>query len=240
MTITDAVWEKRNLGITAAEIEIEPGDDAQLLNEKIPAVDAEYIVIKTDSAKTDILFDIHKLGFVYIEDMISFCSNLAVPELNRIQQRLLDSVSAAVMDEADREEMFAEIRKGIFNTDRISVDPFFTAAQAAERYCGWIRDELERGTLFYKYIYKEKTAGFFAVRDTGGGIFTSFIGALYSDYSRTGLGNVLNFRIFEEVKRLGGKQLNINVSSNNAVQVRSVLASGYTVKDIHHIYVKHQ
>ena len=52
------------------------------------------------------------------------------------------------------EEMKIEISNGLFDSDRIYIDPFFSKEKAAQRYINWTEDELKRGTEFIKYIYK--------------------------------------------------------------------------------------
>ena len=43
----------------------------------------------------------------------------------------------------------------------------------------------------------------------------------------------------EIVKSLGGKFVSTNVSSNNVNQCKALLANGYTIRNINHVFVKH-
>lgn len=43
----------------------------------------------------------------------------------------------------------------------------------------------------------------------------------------------------EIVKKLGGKKLTTNVSSNNPSQLKALVANGYVPVTVQHVFVKH-
>lgn len=69
------------------------------------------------------------------------------------------------MDTNDLDVLLNEIRDGMFRTDRVCLDPHFSPVQAANRYEGWISDELDRGSQTYKLTYKDSSIGFFTFKD---------------------------------------------------------------------------
>ena len=238
MKIVDAAWEKRNLGVSCSEIALSAEDSFEQLEAAVSGLDSEYIVLKAPVSSPQFIFSVYSLGFVYVEDSIPLVRNLDHLEYSPMLHRLAEQTSVELISDIDL--LLCEVRKGMFDTDRVSLDPQFTKEMAANRFAGWILDEHRCGTQFYNYIWKGKAIGFFALRDAGNGIYDSVLGGLYVDYRKLPLGNILNYKIFELAAQLGGKQLCTTVSTNNSVQLRSLLACGYMISDIFHVYVLHR
>ena len=238
MKITDAFWEKRNLGVSCTEITLDISDTMTELDRALDDT-ADYMVLKIPAQNNSLQFELPKRGFVYVEDMLTVSSDLSIPELNRIQQQIMRDISIEEMDEESFEVLLDEVRGGLFDSDRVSLDPHFTKEQVGNRFCGWLSDERARNTRFYQYRYKGERVGFVLLHDDGKGEFSSVLGGLYKAYRRSAIGNTLNYLNFMKAKELGGKRIVTNVSSNNPVQVRSLLACGYKITQINHVYVRH-
>ncbi|MCR5168384.1 MAG: hypothetical protein K6C13_14415 [Oscillospiraceae bacterium] len=239
MKIVDAFWEKRNLGISCTEITVDVSDTISDLDSVLVDTVSDYTVLKIPSQNHTLQFELPCRGFVYVEDLITVSGDLSIPELNRIQQQIMRDISIDEMDEESFAVLLDEVRDGLFDSDRISIDPHFTAEQGSKRFCSWLGDERARGTRFYQYRYKGDRVGFVLLHDEGGGEFSSVLGGLYRAYRRSAIGNTLNYLNFQTAKQLGAKRIVTNVSSNNSVQVRSLLACGYRITQISHVYVKH-
>ena len=237
MEITNAFWEKRNLGVETLEVQINENDGIDEIGQRLLTLDAEYIVVKVPSERSDILIALQQKGFLYIEDMIHMVSHLEEVAYPPVVQRLRKQIVTKLMEPQDMKILKEEIEKGLFSTDRISIDPYFTQAQAANRYNGWIEDELARGTSLYKYQLKEKTIGFFGLREIGDEHYTSFLGGIYNEYRKGGIGVIV--KTPDVVKEMGGKSVDTYVSSNNIVQIRSLLFNGYHIDKSMHTLVKH-
>lgn len=233
----DAVWEKRNLGVSTVEVSFDEKDTIQEIKECLKNLKDEYVVLKIPSHRPDILPLVHELGYQYIEDMVYISSDLQ--EINRtpLEQRFYDAVSVEAMNEKDMKVLEEEIRKGLFDSDRIYLDPYFSHEIAQQRYVNWVKDEYERGTLFFKYIYKNETIGFFGLREVENGHYTSFLGGIYLNYRKGGIGTVV--KVPDTVKKLGGKKVSTSVSTNNVVQIKSLIKNGYIPESISHTFIKH-
>lgn len=237
MKITNAVWEKRNLRVDAVEITVEQGDTAEQLTKILNEQTAVYCTVKLPSFLPEMIPIIHKSGYQYIEDMIHFIHYLNEKQRSPLEQRMHNAVSTDKMNDNDFQLLFDKIREGMFNSDRIYLDPAFTHEAAQNRYINWISDERTRGTDFYKYIYKNSMIGFFALREGDNGHYTSFLGGIFPEYQRGGLGAVV--KVPEVVKFLGGKSVSADVSTNNIKQVKSLVMNGYIPEAITHTFVKH-
>lgn len=239
MKIIDAVWEKRNLGVNTLEIVIERDDTIDEIKKKLDTIHEEYMVIKVPAERTDVMLLLPQFGFSFIECTIKVTHNLKNLNLTGIQKRLVDAVSYELMNEDDIEQLFDEIKKGLFYTDRIYLDPYFTKEQAANRYIGWIKDEISRGTDLYKYIYKDKTFGFFTFKDLGNDEYYPFLAGVYSDHINTGLGFAFNYKPLMEAIRRNGKLISTYISTNNLNTIRMHNVMGFSFDEVSYVYIKH-
>lgn len=237
MKIVNADWEYRNLGVTTIEIEIEEYDTRETILTTIQEIRAQYIVLKLPSHKADMTFDIQKSGYTYIEDMVQMVSYLKKVNYSSVQERFNTCVSTQVMTEEDLVTVKQEIKKGLFSTDRVYLDPYFSKEQAYNRYINWIEDEYLRKTQFIKYIYKGNIIGFFALREQEKGRYTSFLGGIFPAYRKGGIGTVV--KVPQVVQAYGGKSVSTNVSSNNPAQIRNLILNGYIPESITHTFIKH-
>ena len=237
MKIVNAVWEKRNIGCETTEVTFEQDDSLAEAEKLAKKLGTEYIVLKIPSYRTDIMLTVQKYGYTYIEDMVYLVHYLGEVQRNRIEQRIYDAVSYELMNDDDILMLKEEIRCGLFESDRIYIDSHFSHEQAAQRYIYWIDDELGRGTEFYKYIYKNRTVGFFALKENTPGHFTSFLGGIYLDCRKGGIGVAV--KVPELVKSRGGKSLSGFVSSNNLSQIKNLVKNGYIPEGVFHTFIKH-
>lgn len=237
MKVIDAFWEKRNLGVSTAEVIIEQNDDLSIVDMELDRLDKQYIVCKAISTRTDILQLLQKKGFTYIEDQIEFEHDLHEISRNKVMQRLYNSLDYRIMDQNEIDFLYSEVLKGMFDSDRISLDPFFNKEISAIRYKNWIEDLIHNGAIPYVFSYKGEHAGFMILKKVDESTYRSVLGGGYSKYRRTGFGIVL--KEMEITKSLGGKKVTAAVSTNNANQVKVLIMNGYIPSKIDHVLIKH-
>ena len=237
MKIVDAFWEKRNFGVDTTEFTIENEDKINNVLEALNNCTSKYQVLRLPSHMTEFIFEIQKIGFVFVEDIFTLRNDLKPVEMNPITQRIYNAVSYAEMNEEDFNELLKEIKKGIFDSDRVFIDPLFKNEDALNRYYNWLKDEKERGALFYKFVYKSNTIGFVAFKNDGQDNYYGFLAGVYSDYKKSGLGSVIyGIDIIRDIK---GKSIISVVSSNNTKQLKNVISQGFKIESSYHVFVKH-
>ena len=69
MKIVNAVWEKRNIGVTTIEITIDKTDAISDIEKMLMDTEAEYIVVRLPIDKIDVSYMLQKMNYVYIETM---------------------------------------------------------------------------------------------------------------------------------------------------------------------------
>ncbi|MBQ9901036.1 MAG: hypothetical protein IJM51_01430 [Clostridia bacterium] len=238
MKIVNAEWEKRNLGVETIEISIDRNDSLSEVEAAVKNPNAQYIVLKIPNDRVDIIFAVQKYGYIFIEGMVHLVNHLKNMEVSKIERRIYDSIDIVKMDSSDIDYLKSEVKDGLFDSDRVYLDSYFSKEQAAQRYINWIDDELGRGTEYYKYVYRGNSIGFFALREIGDGHYTSFLGGVYNAYRNSGLGAVVKGPEF--VKAFGAKSIDSYVSTNNIAQIRNLNAHGYEIKEITYTFIRHK
>lgn len=239
MIVIDAYWEKRNLGKTCSEFIVEKTDTIDTLKEALLGNIAQYKVVKVSSCRTDIMFALTEMQFSFIECAFNLTHDLKNIELTGIQNRLVDAVQYSLMNENDLNMLFSEIRSGIFSTDRIYLDPHFNSEQSANRYIGWISDELERGSQVFKLTYNDNSIGFFTFKEVGNGIYDPFLAGMYKKSSNSGLGINAIIKPIYEAKKRNGRMILGRISSNNLNILHMETSLNFKFSEINYVYVRH-
>ena len=241
MNVVNAVWERRNMGVDCVEITVERGDSPQSCLETVQSSDAEYLVVKIPAGQAETALLLQENGMQYIETMLSFRRGTQLPVLNVSQENLLKHVDYEKIPQDGFQQLFHEIQAGMFQTDRIALDPHFTEEQAHNRYIGWIRDEIERETDFFQLKYKDREVGFFGFKQLREGVYFPFLAGIYpSSRAVFGLGYALCYMEIKEANRRGARTITGSVSTNNVASLASLTTHGYIVDGAMGIYVRHK
>lgn len=238
MRIVDAVWEKRNLGISTFEITIENEDSFEDVEKAISHLDCDYAVVKLSAQRKEYLAHLQSQGFLFIEDMIHLEHDLSEIPMNPIIKRLYEKTSFRKMNEEDFSQLEEEVLKGMFDTDRISLDKSFDSDASANRYLNWINDLKANDANFYVITYGENSAGFVVLNTKDNITFHSVLGGGYERFRKTGIGIIQKEQ--EITRKLGGKRVITSVSSNNVGQFRALIMNGYKPYAVDHVLIKHK
>jgi len=239
MKVVHASWEKRNLGIDCNEVEIESHDTVEAIENDLLQAETEYTVAKIPAGMIEILFYVQRKGYYFIETMTSCYHAGESFSLTPAEMRFVNRIRYEEMTSQDRDYVFSRIEEGLFETDRIALDPCFTKVQANQRYIGWISDELERGASLFKLMNLERPVGFFCIKSAGAGICFAFLGGIYPEFARAGFGVPMNFYEIEEGMKRGAKRILSSYSSNNRGAAAIHLKMGYVLIEQYHVLVKH-
>ncbi|MGN0909442.1 MAG: hypothetical protein ACI4NA_07445 [Succinivibrio sp.] len=239
MKVVNATWDEESLGVRTAEVSIGQGDSLEEIGSALRKAEASYryLAVKLPSTRADACFLLSDLGYTFVEDMIFLEHDLHEIRRTPLEQRFYDSVKVERMQEEDFRKLLSEIDAGSFSFDRVSIDPYFSKEASARRFHHWLMDEKGRGAILMKASYKGEMSGFFTIRDTGDGVYSSALGGTFMKFRHTGIG--INNQTPEIVKRLGGRKLVIGVSTNNMSQIRAVVRSGFFPIRANHVYIKH-
>ena len=143
------------------------------------------------------------------------------------------------MDNNDILFMEEQVHKGIFNTDRISVDPHFSRAVAADRYINWMRELNRNGNPYIKVHYDGKIVGFFINKKLSDTLYDGVLAGVYESYLNSGMGYCVQWAGVDYVRSQGAKKYLGHISLNNPDILKILLSLGYNAIGVQYIFIKH-
>ena len=243
MKTTHAVWERENIGVDAWEIALDAQDTIEALAEeeqRIIAEGAEYIVLKTPVNCPRLLFGLTGLGYTFVETVFHVeirRKDYHMPETIARFDRGLSVVERT--EAADRERIYGLIRRGVFKSDRVSIDPAFGREKGGNRYANWLRGMLERGGFLYEVLSGEKPIGFFVICRKDETTVDPVLMGMYDEAGDRGMGALLHKKTLDTCFAHDCKRLTSTIVSNNAKVLRVYVNAGATITDTLYTYVKH-
>lgn len=243
MKTVHAIWEIDNIGQDAYEITVSDTDsfaDFAAEEKRCIAAGGQYIVVKTPVNCPQFLFSISTLGYHFVETVYHV-------QVKRKLYHMPDAVCrfdrgfavTPIKDEAARERMFHTVRKGVFVTDRVSIDPFFGIEKGGNRYVNWIRSMISKGADAYEVFLKEKPIGFFVVCRKDENTVDPVLMGLYDESENRGLGTILHKKTLDTCFQYDCTQITSTIVSNNAKVFSVYLNAGANITDTLYTYIKH-
>lgn len=239
MKIINAVWEKRNLDETCTELFCENNDSSETLRQELQKWNSDYMVVEVPVGRVDFHRVLQECGYYYVETMFQIEKKLEQLHLRAEQIEKASHMTFTINDSLAKERTFAEIRAGMFTTDRVTIDPYFKASQGAERYIGMLTDEFKRGADFMEFLYNEDPFGFACFRRSGETSYHQSLTGIYSAYRGNGYGFSLAYLPNKYLMELGIRTLTGAVSTNNTSSLQAHLRMGFLPIDTKYVFVKH-
>lgn len=242
MNIKETPWEKRNLGVeSSVEFYIESEDCISTLSTSVlENRDYKYQVTHIPVGKVDILNEFLQHGFYFAETKIELIADLKKFSLSPAFERFSSLLDYHRVNKEELDMIYAKMRDGIFDTDKIALDPCFDAHIAGNRYALWTKDEILAGICsVYIVTQNDDRIGFFVLKKVNDRIGDSFLAGLFDKNYNVGLGFSVLYFPMEEAKRLNFKKIITGVSSNNPDSVKMHLALGYQIRAMNYTLVKH-
>lgn len=243
MNIIHAVWEQANLGLNAYETILADTDTPEayeLAERDLIAAGAQYLVVKTPVNCQALLFGLPRLGYTMVETVFHVAirrEDYRMPQTVARFDRGL--VVAECTQEADRARIDALIRGGIFKSDRVSIDPAFTRAQAGNRYANWLWQMVGKGAKLFEVLRGETPVGFFVIERVDEVTVDPVLMGLYDEENDRGMGALLHKKTLDTCFTMDCKKLTSTIVSNNAKVLRVYVNAGATITDTQYTFVKH-
>ena len=150
MKVVHAVWEQRNLGRDAWEVTLEKkdmGDAAGVLAAlHHPRYAGCYVCVKMPVGNLHVLHALEDDGFRFLETQLHLVEALEKSDVMKFAAKESNSRLEERVVPKTREEwgkVIEKITPGMFDTDRISMDPVFGEEIACKRYRNWCWDLFE-------------------------------------------------------------------------------------------------
>ena len=243
MNTVHAIWEQENIGVDAYETELTQQDSTQdyaQVEQALLASGAQYLVVKTPVNCPDLLFGLPQLGYTLVETVFHVSirrDDYHMPAAIARFDRGLTVVER--IESADRARVYALIRAGVFKSDRVSIDPAFTLAQAGNRYANWLAQMLTAGGKLFEVLQGEKPIGFFVITRVDEQTVDPVLMGLYDEQNDRGMGALLHKKTLDTCFAQDCSRLSSTIVSNNAKVLRVYVNAGATITDTQYTYIKH-
>lgn len=243
MQTTHAVWEHDNIGVDAWEIALDARDTPEALaaeERRVRALGAQYIVVKTPVNCPALLFGLPGLGYAFVETVFHVM-------IRREDYHMPDAISRfdrglrveERCGESDRERVYALIRRGVFVSDRVSIDPAFGVQKGGNRYANWLGSMLQKGGRLYEVLSGEKPIGFFVICRKDENTVDPVLMGMYDEKNDRGMGALLHKKTLDTCFSLPCRRLTSTIVSNNAKVLHVYVNAGASITDTLYTYVKH-
>lgn len=239
MKITDAIWEKHNLGVIALEIEIDSSDSFSHLSNLITLHNYDYVIIKVPIRLLSFAHALEDMGFRFMETQVALSRDLHVASnFSTGFNFLLQKIEVKQANDNDHlEKILSRIDISMFATDRISMDPLFGPQVGMERYKNWIKQEvIKEGSILAELSLNKKSIGFYLLSKLENGAYFSTLAGIYSEFRGKGLGISAVAKPLECVIELGGRWVHTRNSTNNLESLKLHLTCGYSIKEMFYIF----
>ena len=141
--------------------------------------------------------------------------------------------------DVDLARVMTFIRKGIFVSDRVSIDPYFTLSQSGNRYANWLQSMVQKGGRLYEVLQDERPVGFFVICRVDEHTVDPVLMALYDEQHDRGMGALLHKKTLDTCFEWGCKRMQSTIVSNNAKVLRVYVNAGASIEDTWYTFVKH-
>jgi len=243
MKIVHAEFEKNNLNVDAYEIRPDPEDtvaDYEREERRLVGLGAQYLVVKTPVNNADWLFGLPKLSYTFVETVFHVslkASDYHMPaDVARFDRGLTVTECTQA---AQREQVYAQVRRGVFKSDRVSIDPAFTPAQSGNRYANWLQQLAESGGKLYEVCADKRAFGFFVITRVDDRTVDPVLMGLYDEERDRGMGTLLHKKTLDTCFTWPCERLASTIVSNNFKVLRVYVNAGAAITDTEYTYVKH-
>lgn len=238
MTVRRTPWDDRSLGMEAREIIVgEEDSDEAALDEAGSARSAgrTYCIMKLPMKRIALIHALEEKGYRFLEAQAELSLNLAKgfqPEayLSRVTERGgFDAVSAEDFPS------LLERLDGVFDSDRIFLDPAFGPAVSLVRYRNWLEDRFGKEGSHISWILGDgKKIGFFFL-ERKDNTADSALAGLFPEFKGSGYAPLIISSHIECAKKSGCGKIVTRVSMNNIESLRLHLAFGYQLSSANYV-----
>lgn len=239
MKVIVAEWEKRNLGLDCLELTVDEQDSLSEFESTIVKMQASYLVVRIPPCRMAYSSVLMRQGYTFAETMFTVTQVVECYVPREKQKMLMPRLSDRIMDDVGKKRLFQEIRAGMYQTDRISLDPEFSPKQAANRYIGMLTDEIGRGAELWEQCIDGQGLGFVCIRVRNEHEAYMPLYGVYAQFRGAGLGFVAIASSCNRMQSRGISTIESAVSSNNFASLNTLTRNGYKILKSEYVFVKH-
>lgn len=246
MKIVEATWEKRNFGMDVFEITLNK-KDLKIFEETLEIIKKQnfknvYVVLKMPVGNLKALHKLEDLGYRFLETQISLIDNFE-PKLDKydgIEDNIIKNIAIENIpkEKEQWERIIKKITPGMFDLDRVSLDPLLGKEIACKRYKNWCMDLFDNpnSSMIVRKIGNKECGFAINVVDKMNGKIDGIIGGVFEEFKNIGLG----ISWLHEKNGYDSKQnpIQTSVSSNNVPVLKIHQQAGRIVTRLKYVLRK--
>ena len=236
----ELIWEKENIGKKSVEFRFDGSECISEIDSDIcDNLDYEYQICRIPASNMELVYFLQKHGFVFSETAFELSASLKKVVVSDVYKPYIEMMNYHKAGEEEIKIVEDTIRKGVFKTDRIALDPFFSLEKSGNRYGNWFVQEMKNKTTNCYIVEAEETPiGFFVLKEETNNISNSFLAALFNEQN-IGMGFATIYFPLVQAKAEEKKRIVTHVSSNNIDSLKTHLEVGYKINGISYCFIKH-
>lgn len=242
MKVTDCVWEIDNLGVKTCEVVCENDEiiEERELNDLEKTF--KYIVVKVSKGLFRNFEILSKNGYIFNEAQLSvskqfknFVSN------DKLVNYCLNKTYLSKCNDKTELDFVLDKMNGVFDTDRIAINPNFGIDLGNKRYRNWIDGEFGNSNFYlYRIMSNDSCVGFCSFKKHESYIDYQ-LGGLFDGYRNSGLGLIIPLCPYKHMLLSEGMEklcCKTKISSNNPNVVNCYLYCGYRIDEVCYVFTK--
>ncbi len=196
MKIIKAFWENRNLNRDAYEIILERRDlkdfkqTLKVIHEQ--NFSGAYVVIKMPVGNLQALHKLEDEGFRFMETQFHIKDYFEPKETSEDISEFMQEAERVVVskDKKEWERIISKITPDMFDTDRISLDPYFGKEIACKRYQNWCLDLYNNPNswMWVMKVREDEVAFGINIRNEEKQIDEGILGGVFAEFKHIGYG----------------------------------------------------
>lgn len=223
MKIINAIWDEKIIGGRVGEIIFTKGEDYNnYIQSGIEKGGYAYLVARVPSESISLIHDLENNGFRFLENQ--FVIRVKTEELvsleEKISKKVLNLTTRQIIEKPQLSHVLSKIEEGLFENDRISLDPYLGMEFSARRYRRWIEEIYNNKQYRILYIFSgNETIGFMCLDCSSQGSFKALIAGVFKKYQNLGYSSGLLYLHLKYASDNGVGSVETSISGNNIKMV---------------------
>ena len=238
MTLRRTPWDDPHFGLESMELAVTDADSdgaALAEAEKVLSSGRVYCAAKIPMKRVFLVHALEEKGFRFLETQAELHLNLSKDF--HLEKYLLSVAERGRIEPVSIEDFPSLLSRldGVFDSDRICLDPALGPDVSLLRYRSWLSDRFGKDGAHISWIIADgKRAGFFFL-ESEGDFADSALAGLFSEFKGSGYAPLIISSHIGCAKELGCRKLVTRVSMNNMESLRLHLAFGYQIATANYV-----
>lgn len=217
MKIVEAWWEIPSLGLRTIEITLAKGDPPPPASS---TAGFQHLIVKVPTTELATIHALEAEGFRLVECQFTVSRSTKGRLCDDVTERFAKQIAPSSSDTQEAEKViFPAIRAGLFDSDRIYLDPNWGPRFSSKRYENWVTQMLaepDRARIHLLRLARSGTpVGFTSIRIESEHEAQFVLAGIFGEYQNRGFGAAMVYWSLELAKGYGKSIARTSISASN-------------------------